>query len=485
LFGLLPPRDRPERPHPYRHEETGPAERSLDARFVTLLWLLASATIAWAGWAAAAAWGYVDNQSTLHADWDAATGLILAVSLGLLAVGLWSPLPEEDRSRIRFLGWILFAGFWALTARDLFVREGADYVNATAAIAVGTFGGTYVAYHEWLNVVRRSRDFATRFLSIVAVLAAGTYFIIARITPARLWLIETVGVQTKWSLDLFGFGAKMGLQFHVDKQDPWGPVLFHYPDTYCDAGRSDPIGPYCAGLPEGERFVATYGGGVAGASPAPVEPTGWFDSMLLYAPDGDLRIIPVSIILACTAIQSIMLFVGLFMGTRAPLRQKLAWSAGVGALIYVLNLLRNTLVIWAYGRGHSSFFFMHNIVAKVLTLGALVGIALVAFKRMPAFLDALGAVLDMPHRDGPIERTLRLGRRRPGPPGQGALAAAGTAATSGAAAPPDASLAPRGPAPASHGPSPASHGPPPAPSGQRPASPGPPPSTERPPSGPS
>lgn len=414
LFRRKPKTERPPRPHPYRHERSTAAEGRVDPRFVTLLWLLGSVALAWGGWAAAQEWGYVNNQFAAHVDWDFGTGLILAAGLGLLAIGLWAPLPQEDKARIRFLGWILFAAFWALTARDLFVREGNDYVNASAAIVVGVFGVTYVAYHEWLNVVRGVRDFATRFLGIATVLAAGTYFLIARLTPFRVWLIESVGAQTKWSLDLFGFGSAMGLQFHIDKFDPWGPVLFHYPDTYCDAGRSDPIGPYCASLPAEQQYVTTYGGGVAGASPTQVDPSGWFDSMLLYAPDGDLRIIPVSIILACTAIQSIMLFVGLFMGTKAPMKQKLVWSASVGGVIYALNLLRNTLVIWAYGRGHSSFFFIHNVVAKVLTLIALVGIALVAFKRMPAFLHALGSVLDMPHRDGPIERTLRFGRKRPG-----------------------------------------------------------------------
>jgi hypothetical protein len=43
----------------------------------------------------------------------------------------------------------------------------------------------------------------------------------------------------------------------------------------------------------------------------------------------------------------------------------------------------------------------------------MVGIAFAAFAWFPEFLKELIGVLDLPHRDGPVERALRLGRRRP------------------------------------------------------------------------
>ncbi len=386
---------------------------------VTLLWLGVSTVMAVGGWMLASQYGYVNNQFTAHADWETWNGTFLGASLVLLSVGLWAPIKQRHGDWLRFGGWVLFAVFWALTARDLFVREGSDYVNAGAAIIFAVFGSNYFAYHEWLNSVRGVKNFATRFLGVVAVITAGTYFVIAKIAPVRIGLIEMVGHHTNASLRFFGFGGTDRLHFFIDKFDPWGPVLFFYDDKYCDDRRADPIGEWCRDNPD------AWEGNSAGGHELYTEPdpaTNWFESLMLYDPvaatDPEaLQIIPVSIILACTAIQSIMLFVGLFMGTNAPLKQKLAWSAVVGGIIYFLNLLRNTLVIWMYGRGHASFFVIHNVLAKLLTLAALIGIALVAFKRMPAFLEALGAILDMPHRDGPIERTLKLGKRRPGGPG--------------------------------------------------------------------
>lgn len=409
---------RRQRPHPFADEPSTEEEKRTDPRVVTLVWFLGSTLMAAGGWWLAQQYGYINNQITAHVDWELWNGTVLAVSLVFLAIGLWAPLKPRGQDTFRMAGWILFAAFWALTARDLFIRENSDYVNATAAIIFLVFGANYFAYHEWLNAVRGVRTFATRFLGVVAVITAGTYYVIAKIAPVRIGLIEMVGHHTNWSLNQFGFGSKLGLEFFIDKLDPWGPVLFFYPDKYCDDRRSDPIGEWCRD--NQDEWTPNHSGGhELYTEGGPAE--NWFDELLLFDPASGtdpeaLQIIPVSIILACTAIQSIMLFVGLFMGTRAPLKQKLVWSLGTGALIYFLNLLRNTLVIWAYGRGHASFFVIHNVVAKVLTLAALVGIALLAFKRMPAFLEALGSVLDMIHRDGPIERTLGIGRRRPEAP---------------------------------------------------------------------
>ena len=108
-------------------------------------------------------------------------------------------------------------------------------------------------------------------------------------------------------------------------------------------------------------------------------------------------------------------FVGLFFGTNASLKRKIQFSVIVGAVVYVLNLVRNTGIIWFYGQGHSSFWTMHNAIGKGGSLLAMVGIAFAVFKWFPEFFQSLVNVLDLPDRDGPIERTLKIGRRRPEP----------------------------------------------------------------------
>jgi len=75
----------------------------------------------------------------------------------------------------------------------------------------------------------------------------------------------------------------------------------------------------------------------------------------------------VEIILACTAIESIALFMGLIGAVRAPLnRLAMAFIVSV-PVIYILNLIRDIFVVVAYGEqwfGADSFIIAHNYIAK-------------------------------------------------------------------------------------------------------------------------
>jgi archaeosortase A (PGF-CTERM-specific) len=75
----------------------------------------------------------------------------------------------------------------------------------------------------------------------------------------------------------------------------------------------------------------------------------------------------VEIILACTAIESIALFMGLIGAVRAPLnRMAMAFLVSV-PVIYILNLIRDIFVVVAYGEqwfGADSFIIAHNYIAK-------------------------------------------------------------------------------------------------------------------------
>lgn len=410
-----PKSERKPRPHPFAHEATSDAEARYDPNQVLMFWGGLATFLAVAGLLLSdrfspysAGWFGGSGLAGPSAAWDSWILVPLFAGLALLGFGF---VHHQWSKRLTLVGWVLFGFYWGLTATDLFVKEDQDYVNFTFAL-MGVYFFVYLAYQQWLDLARKSDTHALHFLNVTAFVAAGTYFLIAKITFLRVWLIHVVGNHTKWMLDLFGQGGKKNLQFVVDKQDSSGPVTFFYPEKYCHPNRpdfengisNDAVGRYCADLPAGERFHSTV-----------VENSGFLGDLLTYQPGGGTEyVVPVSIILACTAIQSIMLFVGLFAGTKAGFRRKLYASLVVGAVIYVLNLVRNTGIIWFYGQGHASFWIMHNAIGKGGSLLAMVGIAFAVFKWFPEFFHALVGVLDLPGRDGPLERALKVGRRRPG-----------------------------------------------------------------------
>jgi len=131
-----------------------------------------------------------------------------------------------------------------------------------------------------------------------------------------------------------------------------------------------------------------------------------FDTISLHGQE-------VQIILACTAIQSIAIFVGIVFCIRVETNRMLKAFLISVPLIYLLNLIRNTFVISAYGNQwlqiipetvtewtgknveYTSFFWAHNIIAEAGALIALVFISYVVLNTMPELLDYLQDVLNL------------------------------------------------------------------------------------------
>jgi archaeosortase A (PGF-CTERM-specific) len=121
----------------------------------------------------------------------------------------------------------------------------------------------------------------------------------------------------------------------------------------------------------------------------------------------------VEIILACTGIQGIAIMLGVAAAVKTNLRQKLYAFLLVVPMIYILNLLRNAAVIIAYtGQwfpffpeiagngeyGYESFFWAHNVIAELLALLLLVGIAFGLFRIIPRLSELATGLYDM-YRD--------------------------------------------------------------------------------------
>ncbi|HUV02343.1 MAG TPA: archaeosortase A [Desulfobacteria bacterium] len=103
---------------------------------------------------------------------------------------------------------------------------------------------------------------------------------------------------------------------------------------------------------------------------------------------------PIEIILACTAIQSMVLFAGLALGVNAPRERKLkAFLVSVPS-IYVLNIVRNVFVAAAYfeqwfGSPLQSFYIAHGIIARIFVMVSLVAVAYAVFIILPEALDLI------------------------------------------------------------------------------------------------
>ncbi len=100
----------------------------------------------------------------------------------------------------------------------------------------------------------------------------------------------------------------------------------------------------------------------------------------------------VHIILACTAIESLALFTGATLGIKADRKRKIKAFLASVPVIYILNLFRNVFVAVSYGYswfGEDSFYIAHNVIAKFLSLMALICIAYIVFSILPELLDLI------------------------------------------------------------------------------------------------
>jgi archaeosortase A (PGF-CTERM-specific) len=117
---------------------------------------------------------------------------------------------------------------------------------------------------------------------------------------------------------------------------------------------------------------------------------------------------PVTIIFACTAIQSIVLFVGMIGAlSHVNLRRKTLGLLVTVVPIYFLNLIRNAGVVYMVGSGMVSFELAHNVIAKAGSLLALIVLLYITFKVVPELYDEIIGIVDLSKRREPIELFFR------------------------------------------------------------------------------
>jgi archaeosortase A (PGF-CTERM-specific) len=106
----------------------------------------------------------------------------------------------------------------------------------------------------------------------------------------------------------------------------------------------------------------------------------------------------VEIILACTAIESIALFMGLITSVKAPLKNVMAAFMASVPVIYILNIFRDAFVVVAYSQqwfGPSSFEIAHHMIAKAGSLIALFIIGYAVLKILPQLFDLIDGLFEL------------------------------------------------------------------------------------------
>jgi archaeosortase A (PGF-CTERM-specific) len=116
----------------------------------------------------------------------------------------------------------------------------------------------------------------------------------------------------------------------------------------------------------------------------------------------------VSIIFACTAVQSMVIFVGMILPlAKVILKRKIYGLLITVVPIYFLNLIRNALIVYLVKDDPSFFFMAHNVIGKGGSLLALVILLFIVIKIVPEIFDNIIDLTDLPKRNGPLENFIK------------------------------------------------------------------------------
>lgn len=278
--------------------------------------------------------------------------------------------------RLYVAAWLLFALFWLSLVGSLYVEEN--------SIVQGT--GSLIAVPLSVLVARRlanGRDSLFVLSRAVGVMGL-VYLPFVAIEALRQPFIEIVTAHTEWGLQQLG----------ADYQLISGNTVDGYQLPLSDH-------PY--------------------------------ESRFIFGENGDY--ISYTIILACTGIGSMAIFVGLVAAVQAPLRRKLRALAVALGIIYVLNILRNVfiatsfgeqrlhlfpdLVVSVFGLTHPekvSFIWSDRIVSQFGAVVALIFITYLVVREVPEVLVVIDELLYLvTGNEYDLQSTLGLDAAEPRP----------------------------------------------------------------------
>lgn len=117
----------------------------------------------------------------------------------------------------------------------------------------------------------------------------------------------------------------------------------------------------------------------------------------------------ITLIFACTAVQSMVLFVGMILPlSNVTIKKKFFGLLITVVPIYVLNLVRNAGVIYLTGKNGPEFFSTaHNLIGKTGSLIALIVLVFVVIKIIPEVFNEIICLTDLYKRNGPLEQSIK------------------------------------------------------------------------------
>jgi len=123
----------------------------------------------------------------------------------------------------------------------------------------------------------------------------------------------------------------------------------------------------------------------------------------------------VTIIFACTGIQSLVIFIGMAGALpKIDMKRRIIGITVTVVPVYILNLFRNAMVAFLVGKDIMGFNMAHNVIAKAGSLIALILLLLIVIKITPEIFDEIICFTDLYKRSGPVEKTIGkiLGRKK-------------------------------------------------------------------------
>jgi len=116
----------------------------------------------------------------------------------------------------------------------------------------------------------------------------------------------------------------------------------------------------------------------------------------------------VNIIFACTAVQSMVIFVGMILPlTKVTIKRKIYGLLITVVPIYFLNLIRNALIAYLVKDNSDLFFMAHNVIGKGGSLLALVILLFIVIKIVPEVFDEIIDLTELPKKNGPLENFIK------------------------------------------------------------------------------
>ena len=116
----------------------------------------------------------------------------------------------------------------------------------------------------------------------------------------------------------------------------------------------------------------------------------------------------VTIIFACTAIQAMVIFIGMIGALpKVDVKRKIYGFLITLVPIYFLNLLRNAMVVFLVGREITDFNIAHNLLSKTGALVTLIVLLVIVIKIIPEIFDEIICLTELYKRNGPLEQSFK------------------------------------------------------------------------------